>query len=51
VHMDASETAKLVEFSEEHKNTHHGGGTQGNDSDEEEGEGHGHGQRVRCAHQ
>lgn len=31
-----SETVKLQEYSEEQRNTHHQGGTRGNDSDEEE---------------
>jgi len=48
VDMDVVETCELKEFKEHHRNTHHEGGTQGNDSEEED-EGHGHGgQRVRC---
>jgi len=34
--MDVSETCSLIEFKEFHKNTHHEGGTEGNDHDEHE---------------
>jgi len=34
--MDVSETCSLIEFKEYHKNTHHEGGTEGNDHDEHE---------------
>jgi DnaJ family protein A protein 2 len=45
------ETCEMKAFEEKHRNTHHGGGTVGNDSDEEE-EDHGHGgQRVGCQSQ
>ncbi len=44
-----SETCYLKEFSEAHRNSHHQGGTHGNDSEEEEDEdGHPHGQKVGC---
>jgi len=42
----------MKQFEEVHKNTHHGGGTSGNDSEEEDDEhGHGHGQRIGCQSQ
>jgi DnaJ homolog subfamily A member 2 len=48
--MDVEETVVMVEYSDEHKNSHAQGGTKGNDSDEEEEEGgRGQGQRVQCA--
>jgi len=49
VEMDVAETCNLLEFKELHRNTHHEGGTQGNDSEEEEDGGNQGGQRVRCA--
>ena len=48
VDMEVAETCQMLEFKEHHKNTHHEGGTLGNNSDEEEDEGHGHGHKVRC---
>ena len=51
--MDAAETIILKPFSQDQKNTHHQGGTKGNDSDQEEDEDPrmGGGQKVRCAQQ
>jgi hypothetical protein len=40
VDMDVSETCKLIAFEESHKNSHHEGGKEGNNSDEEGDEGH-----------
>jgi hypothetical protein len=52
VEMEIAETCNLQEFKEQHRNTHHEGGTQGNNSDGEEDEdGHGHGTKVRCNQQ
>ena len=53
VDMDVSETCKLIAFEESHKNSHHEGGKEGNNSDEEGDEGHqGHGPGgVRCQQQ
>jgi len=34
--MDVAETITLIPFSQDQKNTHHQGGTKGNDSDQEE---------------
>jgi len=46
--MDIAETVLLKAFAEEHKNTHHEGGTSGNnDSGDEEDDARGHG-GVRC---
>jgi DnaJ family protein A protein 2 len=46
---DVAETCYLKAFEEQHRNTHHQGGTEGQgDSEEEDDEGHGHGQRVGC---
>lgn len=45
-------TVVLEEFSEEHRNSHHQGGTEGNDSDEgEDGRGHHGGPGIQCAQQ
>ncbi len=53
--QEVSETCMLKQFEEFHRNTHHQGGTEGQDSDEEgddDGHGHGHGgQRVGCQSQ
>jgi DnaJ family protein A protein 2 len=52
VEMDIAETCSLQEFKEQHRNTHHEGGTQGNNSDgEEEDDGQGNGTKVRCNQQ
>ena len=47
--MDVAETCNLIEFKEHHRNTHHEGGQEGNNSgdEDEDGEGRG-GQKVRC---
>lgn len=50
VDMDVAETCVMQPFKEFHRNTHHEGGQEGNNSDEEEeGHGQGRGQRVQCA--
>lgn len=47
----ADEVCEMKNFEEFHRNTHHGGGTAGNESDEDEDD-HGHGgQRVGCQSQ
>ena len=49
---EADETVEMKQFEEFHRNTHHGGGTAGNESEEDEDDGHGHhGQRVGCQSQ
>lgn len=45
---EVSETCTLKQFEEFHRNTHHQGGNEGNDSEEDEDDGHPHGQRVGC---
>jgi hypothetical protein len=47
--MDVAETVQIKAFKEEHRNAHHEGGNEGNNSDEEMGD-DAHGQRggVRC---
>jgi len=51
--MDVAEVCSMLPFTEEHKNTHHEGGTsgQGNNSDGEEDDDPRGGQRVRCNQQ
>ena len=51
--MDVAETCKLIAFHESHKNSHHEGGQEGNNSDEEGDDGHkGQGPGgVRCQQQ
>ena len=51
VDMDVSETCQLLEFKEQHKNTHHEGGTSGNDSDEDMDDDARGGTRVKCNQQ
>ncbi len=49
VDMDVAETCQLKPFKEDHRNTHHEGGTHGEQgSDDEEEDGHQRGQGVRC---
>ena len=52
VDMNVSETCKLIEFKDFHKNTHHEGGThgQGGESDDEDDDPRG-GARVKCNQQ
>ena len=50
VDMDVAETVNLIEFKEFHRNTHHEGGTEGNNSDEEEDDPRA-GHKVRCNQQ
>ena len=45
---DVAETCQLKEFQEHHKNTHHTGGVEGNESGEEEEDDGSQGQRVGC---
>lgn len=48
---DGIETVQLINYTEGHRNAHHGGGDKGNDSEEEEEDGHPHGQRIGCQSQ
>ena len=48
--MNVEETVTLIDYKDEHKNSHVQGGSKGNDSEEEEEDGRaGGGQRVQCA--
>jgi hypothetical protein len=46
--MEVSETCPLIEYKEFHRNTHHEGGNEGNNSEGEEDQEEKGGQRVKC---
>ena len=49
--MTTQETVKLIKFKEYHRNTHHEGGNEGNDSEGDDEDDPRGGQRVRCQQQ